>query len=145
MTEEIMRVEGLIKHFFTKQGTVRAVDKVSFSIFQGETLGLVGESGSGKTTVAHTLIGIYEPTGGKAYFKDQSLGKDYSGRSKNLKKEIRIVFQDPGSSLNPRWSIKQILELPLKVHGTPVNRDQMERIAELLNMVELPPEEYLYT
>ena len=144
MAEEIVRIEGLIKYFFTKQGIVRAVDNVSFSIFQGETLGLVGESGSGKTTVAHTLGGIYKATGGKAFFKDQSLNKDYSGRSKTLKKEIRIVFQDPGSSLNPRWSIKQILELPLKVHGTSGNKDRMGVIIELLRMVELPPEEYLY-
>jgi peptide/nickel transport system ATP-binding protein len=144
MPKDILWVDHLIKYFFTKQGTVRAVDNVSFSIKEGETFGLVGESGSGKTTVAHTLVGIYRPTGGQAFFRGQSIGEDYSKRSKTLKKEIRIVFQDPGSSLNPRWSIKQILELPLKVHGLTDNTNRIGRIVELLKMVELPPNEYLY-
>jgi peptide/nickel transport system ATP-binding protein len=142
MPEVLVRVDGLKKHFFTRQGIVRAVDNVSFSILEGETFGLVGESGSGKTTVAHTLVGIYKPTGGNAFFRNESLSVDYSRRSRSLKKNIRIVFQDPGSSLNPRWSIKQVLELPLRVHGTSGNRDKM--ITELLRMVELPPEEYIY-
>ncbi len=116
MLEEILTVHDLRKYFHTRQGTVRAVDKVSFSVNRGETLGLVGESGSGKTTVAHTLVGIYQPTGGSALFKGQSINEVCGKRSRALKKEIRIVFQDPGSSLNPRWSIRQILELPLKVH-----------------------------
>ncbi|MBN2324761.1 MAG: ABC transporter ATP-binding protein [Spirochaetes bacterium] len=144
MNEDILRVKGLVKHFFTRLGTVRAVDNVSFAIRRGETFGLVGESGSGKTTVAHTLVGIYKPTGGEAYFRDQSLGEDFSHRSKALKKNIRIVFQDPGSSLNPRWSIKQILELPLRIHRTSYGKNHVEAVSELLRMVELPPEEYLY-
>jgi peptide/nickel transport system ATP-binding protein len=144
MPEALVRVDSLKKHFFTRQGIVRAVDDVSFSILQGETFGLVGESGSGKTTVAHTLVGIYNPTGGNAFFRNESLSVDYSRRSRSLKKNIRIVFQDPGSSLNPRWSIKQVLELPLRVHGTSGTRDKMKMITELLRMVELPPEEYIY-
>jgi peptide/nickel transport system ATP-binding protein len=144
LPEEILAVEDLKKFFPTKQGTVRAVDTVSFSVNQGETLGLVGESGSGKTTVAHTIVGIYEPTEGRAFFKGQSISKVFSQRPKTLKREIRIVFQDPGSSLNPRRSIKQILELPLNVHRTSSNRGRSERVMELLRMVELPPEDYMY-
>lgn len=144
MSHEILKVEDLKKYFFTRRGTVKAVDTVSFSVKQGETFGLVGESGSGKTTVAHTLVGIYQPTQGKVFFKEQSITEAYNRRSMALKKEIRIVFQDPGSSLNPRWNIKQILELPLKVHHLYNGRARMERIMELLRMVELPPEEYLY-
>lgn len=144
MLEEILTVHDLRKYFRTRQGTVRAVDKISFSVNRGETLGLVGESGSGKTTVAHTLVGIYRPTGGSAIFKGQSINKVCGERSRALKKEIRIVFQDPGSSLNPRWSIRQILELPLKVHRLHCGADRMDRMVELLRMVELPPEEYLY-
>ena len=145
MPENILTVEELKKYFFTKQGTVRAVDTVSFSVKEGETFGLVGESGSGKTTIAHTLVGIYQPTGGNAYFKDQDISVVSSRRPKTLKRDIRIVFQDPGSSLNPRWSIKQILYLPLKVHRIYSNNiDRIERIKELLMMVELPPEEYMY-
>jgi len=144
LSEEILTVENLKKYFVTKQGTVRAVDKVSFSVKQGETCGLVGESGSGKTTIAHTLVGIYEPTEGRALFKGQNISKVFNQRPKALKKEIRIVFQDPGSSLNPRRSIKQILELPLKVHRICNDGDRVERVMELLRMVELPPEDYMY-
>jgi len=72
LSEEILTVENLKKYFVTKQGTVRAVDKVSFSVKQGETCGLVGESGSGKTTIAHTIIGIYEPTDGRALLRDRT-------------------------------------------------------------------------
>ncbi|MFQ6065673.1 MAG: ABC transporter ATP-binding protein [bacterium] len=144
LSEEILTVEGLKKFFVTKQGTVRAVNSVSFSVRQGEICGLVGESGSGKTTVAHTLVGIYAPTGGRVFFKGQSIGSLFNERAKSLKKDIRIVFQDPGSSLNPRRNIKQILELPLKVHGICGNNDRMERVMELLRMVELPPEDYMY-
>jgi len=144
MKGPILTVENLKKYFFTKQGTVKAVDRVSFSVIQGETFGLVGESGSGKTTIAHTIVGIYAPSGGAALFKGKNIGVDSSRRSIDLKKDIRIVFQDPGSSLNPRWSIKQILDLPLRVHSANAGPERLERVRELLSMVELPPEEYLY-
>jgi peptide/nickel transport system ATP-binding protein len=121
------------------------VDEVSFSVREGETFGLVGESGSGKTTVAHTLIGIYQPTSGKALFKGQDIGVASRRRPMSLKRDMRIVFQDPGSSLNPRWSIRETLDLPLKVHRIGGNASgRLKRIRELLAMVELPPDEYLY-
>lgn len=138
MTEEILTVKDLKKYFLTSRGTVKAVDGVTFSIKEGETLGLVGESGSGKSTVAYTLVGIYQPTAGEIVFKGQDIGKDFSKRLKPLKKDIQIVFQDPGSSLNPRRSIKQILELPLKVHHISGNRGRMKQVVKLLEMVELP-------
>jgi peptide/nickel transport system ATP-binding protein len=135
---EIMAVRDLKKHFITGKGTVRAVDGVSFSILERETLGLVGESGSGKSTVAYTVMGIYPPTGGRILFKGNDISNEARGRSKAVKKEIQIVFQDPGSSLNARRSIRQIMELPLKVHGTVERKRRDERIVELLGMVELP-------
>jgi len=145
LPKDIVTVERLRKYFSTKQGTVRAVDEVSFSIREGETFGLVGESGSGKTTVAHTLVGIYQPTSGTALFKGQDIGLVSRRRPMSLKRDIRIVFQDPGSSLNPRWSIKETLNLPLRVHRIRSSAaDRLKRIRELLSMVELPPEEYLY-
>jgi peptide/nickel transport system ATP-binding protein len=145
LPKDIVTVEELKKYFPTKAGTVRAVDTVSFSLRRGETLGLVGESGSGKTTVAHTLVGIYKPTAGRIFFRGQDIGLISSRRPIDLKRDIRIVFQDPGSSLNPSWSIKETLSLPLKVHricGS--NAERLERVKELLAMVDLPPEEYLY-
>jgi len=138
VTEEILTVKDLKKYFLTSRGTVKAVDGVTFSIKEGEMLGLVGESGSGKSTVAYTLVGIYQPTAGEITFKGQDIGKDFSKRLKPLKKDIQIVFQDPGSSLNPRRSIKQILELPLKVHHISSNKGIIEQVAKLLEMVELP-------
>lgn len=121
--------------------TVKAVDGVSFAINEGEAFGLVGESGSGKSTVAYTTVGMYAPTAGRIEFKGQNL---YQGgvRPKNLKKEIQIVFQDPGSSLNPRHTIRQILELPLKIHRPEIH-NRLAEMERLLSMVELPLD-YLY-
>ncbi|MGQ9477459.1 MAG: ATP-binding cassette domain-containing protein, partial [Candidatus Bipolaricaulia bacterium] len=143
LAEEILKVNALKKYFRTSRGTVRAVDGVSFTIEEGETLGLVGESGSGKSTVAYVIMGIYPPTAGQILFRDRDIGKEARKRPKALKKEIQIVFQDPGSSLNPRRTIKQIIELPLKVHGLSRNMDRTEQVIRLLEMVELPID-YLY-
>jgi len=137
--EIILDVQNLKKYFSTSQGIVKAVDDVSFSVRYGETFGLVGESGSGKSTTAYTIIGIYEPSSGVIYFKRNKITTGVKRRSEGIKKELQIVFQDPGSSLNPRKNIKQILELPLKVHGL-AKEDSTEKIVELLNMVELPSE-----
>ncbi|MFQ5795175.1 MAG: ABC transporter ATP-binding protein [Candidatus Bipolaricaulia bacterium] len=146
MTDAILAVKDLKRYFDTPQGTVRAVNGVSFSVRIGETFGLVGESGSGKSTVAYTIAGMHRPTEGEIVFKGRNISQ-IRNRSKSLRKEIRIVFQDPGSSLNPKRSIKQSLELPLKVHGIDGSdsnrRDRTERVIELLDMVELPAD-YAY-
>jgi len=143
MQQGLLEVQELKKYFVTSQGTVRAVDEVSFSLQEGETLGLVGESGSGKSTTAYTVIGIYAPTAGKILFRGKDISRPVGRRPKALKRAIQIVFQDPGTSLNPRRSIGQILELPLKVHGIGIRRDRRERVVELLRLVELP-EDYIY-
>ena len=141
MSDEILVVKDLKKWFKTDEGTVRAVDGVSFTINKGETFGLVGESGSGKSTTAYTLMGIYTPTDGEIIYKGKSITMGVKKRPLALKKEMQMVFQDPGSSLNPKSSIEQIIELPLKVHGI-AKDERRKRVIELLNMVELP-EEYL--
>jgi len=143
LAEEILTVKNLKKYFITAQGTVRAVDGVSFSVKSGETFGLVGESGSGKSTVAYTVMGIYNPTSGEILFKGVNISQGINKRPKSLKKELQIVFQDPGSSLNPKRTIQQTLELPLKVHGSSGTEDCTSRVIELLRMVELPAE-YMY-
>jgi peptide/nickel transport system ATP-binding protein len=140
---EILTVTDLKKYFVIGHKakrvpvTVKAVDGISFSLQEGETLGLVGESGSGKSTVAYTVIGMYHPKEGTVAFdgKDLFAAKE---RPLSLRKEIQIVFQDPGSSLNPRQNVKQILELPLRIHRPEVNR--LEQIIYLLEMVGLPPD-----
>ncbi|WP_454940028.1 ABC transporter ATP-binding protein [Evtepia sp.] len=121
---------------------VKAVDNVSLEVHRGEVIGLVGESGSGKSTIAYSIIGMYEPTDGEILFEGQKIGRKH--RSMQMKKDMQIVFQDPGSSLNPHQSIAEILELPLKVHKIgKTHAERMERVKELLTMVELP-EHYMY-
>lgn len=141
MARELLVVNNLKKHFLLGTGSVvRAVDGVSFSVREGETLGLVGESGSGKSTVAYTVVGMYEPTSGKILFRGSDLGRSARQRTLEQKGRIQIVFQDPGSSLNPRRTVGQTLGMPLVVHGiakTPAERSR--RIGELLKMVGLSP------
>ena len=138
MDSIVVRAHNLKKHFHTKRGIVRAADGVSFTISEQETLGLVGESGSGKSTVAYTVMGIYPATSGELVFKDQDITGAIKKRSKALKQDIQIVFQDPGSSLHPRRTIRQILELPLRVHDTVSKKERVDRVAKLMELVELP-------
>jgi len=140
LTEPLLVVENLSKYFKTDLGLVKAVDGISFTIERGETFGLVGESGSGKSTTAFTVMGVYAPTGGRIFFKGAEVSLTrVTKRPKSIKKEMQMVFQDPGSSLNPRQSIKQILELPLKVYNI-AEEKRREKIIELLEKVELPRE-----
>jgi peptide/nickel transport system ATP-binding protein len=149
MTRDILTVSDLKKHFVIGQRgllkrepiTVKAVDGVSFSVREGETFGLVGESGSGKSTVAYITVGMYQPTSGTLQFRDQNLFANGNQRPLSLKKEIQIVFQDPGSSLNPRRTVQQILELPLRIHRP--GKNYIHEVIRLLEMVDLPPD-YLY-
>jgi len=145
---EILKIEKLKKYFHigkNKKGPiyVRAVDGVDLNIKYGETLGLVGESGSGKSTIAYTVVGMYHPTSGQILFKGKNIGVEASRRSLSSKKEIQIVFQDPGSSLNPRQTIEQILALPFRIHTQTPKRQLREKIVELLEKVALSPD-YLY-
>jgi len=148
INNEILKIKKMKKYFHIgkdKKGPiyVRAVDGVDINIKYGETLGLVGESGSGKSTIAYTVVGMYPPTSGQIMFKGKNIGIKASRRSLSLKKEIQIVFQDPGSSLNPRQTIEQILALPFRIHTTIPRRQFREKMVELLEKVELSPD-YLY-
>ncbi|MDH4208851.1 MAG: ABC transporter ATP-binding protein [Anaerolineae bacterium] len=144
MSGELLTITDLKKHFVVGHRgilarepiTVKAVDGISFEVREGETFGLVGESGSGKSTVAYTVVGMYQPTAGDIAFRGQSMYGRGRKRRSDLRKEIQIVFQDPGSSLNPRRTIKDIVGFPLRLYGS--NGDLQTRILELLQMVELP-------
>lgn len=146
MSDSILTVSELKKHFvIDHEGTIRrtpvtvkAVDGISFELKEGETFGLVGESGSGKSTVAYITVGMYHPTSGSIVFRGEDLFANPKGRPMAFKKEIQIVFQDPGSSLNPRRTIKSILDLPLSIHQP--EKDRTREVLRILNMVELPPE-----
>lgn len=147
VNNNVLVAKNLVKHFpinlsgiFKKKWiVVKAVDGINFSVKQGECFGLVGESGSGKSTTAYMMVGSYEPTSGSLVFKGEDIARPAVKRPMHLKKNIQIVFQDPGSSLNPRRNIQSILEMPLRVHNMIKKGDSIEkRVVDLLDMVELP-------
>lgn len=134
----ILNVSNLRKYFNTVEGIVRAVDGISFNVKYGETLALVGESGSGKTTTGHVIMGFYPPDGGKIYYKGRyDLSSPMKKRPLELKRDIQIVFQDPGTSLNPKRMVKDIISLPLMIYKAVEKNRIYERIAELLEYVGL--------
>lgn len=150
--KKIVEIKNLKMHFPVKKGSfsresgwVHAVDGVSFDIYEGETLGLVGESGSGKTTIGRTLMRVYDPTEGEMIYHRESgesvdLAKAGKQQLRNTRKEIRMVFQDPFASLNPRMSLRDIVAEPLRGFGTTGKGSMNKQIADLLTRVGLRPE-----
>jgi len=138
MSQPILSAHKLTRYFQTNKGVIKAVEAVDFEMQEGEVLGIVGESGSGKTTIGNMIIGIYPPTSGTLTYKGEDLSRSASRRSKELKRDIQMVFQNPASSLNPKRTVRQAIEVPLKVHKTEVPIAQ--RVNELLKLVELPLE-----
>ena len=137
-----MTVQHVTKHFPLKggRGTVQAVEDVSFTLKNGETLGIVGESGCGKSTLARVLLRLIEPSSGKIYLEGTDLGKLSPASLRAKRKEMQIIFQDSYASLDTRQKIGNIIAEPLVVHrmGSKIKRRQ--RVAELLDMVGLEPD-----
>jgi len=131
------RLFGSTKEF------MKAVDDVSFELYEGETLGLVGESGCGKSTLGRSILQLIEPTAGNVLFKGENLEKASKERLRSLRKDMQIIFQDPYSSLNPRMTIGQAIGEPLEVHSLVKNkRDKKEKVIEMLAKVNLSPDHY---
>ncbi|MBQ2270582.1 MAG: ABC transporter ATP-binding protein [Firmicutes bacterium] len=139
MSEKLLEVTGLKKYFTVgRNQTLKAVDGVSFSIEKGKTLGLVGESGCGKTTVGRTLLRIYEPDGGKILFNGQDISRVSKKESKELTKKMQMIFQDPYASLNPFFTVGEIVAEGLEIHKIcKTKKEEKERVEELLTMVGL--------
>ncbi|HRW72344.1 MAG TPA: ATP-binding cassette domain-containing protein [Ottowia sp.] len=147
----LVRAEGLAKTFDVSppwlnrvlerkpRQLLHAVDEASFSIQKGQTLALVGESGCGKSTVARLLVGLYQPTRGSFFFRDQDAHAVFAGRGgHHLRRSIQMIFQDPYASLNPRWRVADIIAEPLHEHGMASSKaEAQERVGELLQSVGL--------
>lgn len=144
----LIEVTDLRKHFPIRKGIlgrtvghVHAVDGVSFTINESETLGLVGESGCGKTTVGRTILRLIEPTSGQIKLRGQDIGGLSKKELQPLRRQMQIVFQDPFSSLNPRIKVGKIVEEPLRVHNVGDAAERDERVATLFRLVGLRPEQ----
>ncbi len=148
MAEPLVRVKNLKKYFPIHGGVlggviawVKAVDDVSFDIYEGETLGLVGESGSGKTTAGKTILQLYRPTDGEVYFEGKLINNLKGEELRKLRRNMQIIFQDPYGSLNPRMPISEIIGEPLVVHRLIKSRKEMlDRVVEVMELVGLRPE-----
>jgi len=142
----LLRVEELMMHFpiyrgvFQRQvGAVRAVDGVSFDVKRGETLGLVGESGCGKSTAGRTILQLYKPTAGNVTFDGKNLVKLKGEEMRQMRRKMQMIFQDPYASLNPRMTVGQLVGEPLMVHNVATGAEINERVAHLLELVNLNP------
>jgi len=145
MTEPLLRVRDLVKHFPIKGGLLRreldrvhAVDGVSFDLAAGETLGVVGESGCGKSTTGRCILRLIEPTSGQVWFEGKSVTRAGREELRALARDMQIIFQDPYASLNPRMTVGAIIGEALIIHKlTKTAREHEERIVELLETVGL--------
>ena len=144
---DLIQVRDLQMHFpvtkgiiFQRQvGAVKAVDGVSFSIKQGETLGLVGESGCGKSTTGRAILQLYRPTAGEVLFQGQDLVKLRGEDMRRMRRKVQMIFQDPYASLNPRMTVGDIVGEPIRVHNLRQGKAVRERVQELLQLVGLNP------
>ena len=126
--------------FQKKIADIKAVDDISFTIKQGETLGLVGESGCGKTTTGRCILQLYKPTSGEVKFKGQELTSMNNSDMRQMRREMQVIFQDPYGSLNPRMTCGDIIGEPLTVHKlTSSKGEYRDRVSELLTTVGLSP------
>ena len=142
--EPLLHVENLKQHFrISRKYTTKAVDGISFDIYEGETYGLVGESGSGKSTTGRSIIRLYEPTDGKIIFD----GHDISGKlsredEKYLRTNMQMIFQDPMACLNPRKKVSQIIAEGLEIHHICNSREEINaKVDEVLDRVGLSKEQ----
>lgn len=144
----LLKVDNLKMHFPITRGIViqrqvgaiKAVDGITFDLYEGETLGLVGESGCGKSTTGRAILQLYRPTEGSVKFEDAELTETKGEALRKMRRRMQMIFQDPYASLNPRMTVGSIIGEPLEVHSIGSNKkDRQERVQELLKTVGLNP------
>ena len=148
MSEPILKLEGLKKHFntttggaFNKQKAVlKAVDGIDLEVAPGETIGLVGESGCGKTTAGRTILKLYEPTEGKIIFEGEDISKLSQAKMKPYRRQMQMIFQDPFASLNPRQTIGTIIANMFEIQGINPTGGVENEVRALMERVGLNPE-----
>ncbi len=138
-SKNLIEVKNLKKYFQTPRGLLHAVDNVTFNIEKGKTIGIVGESGCGKSTLGKTLMRLHQPTAGEVMFKDADIAniplKEFK---KKYRANIQMIFQDPYASLDPRMSILQLIEEPIKVNNKSLSKAQVtEKAREMMELVGL--------
>src|SRR5215216_7563226 len=146
-SDALLSVRNLVMHFPLTQGiifqrkvgAVQAVDGVSFEVTRGETLGLVGESGCGKSTTGRTILQLYKPTAGEVTFDGVNLVTLKGEHMRQMRRKIQMIFQDPYASLNPRMTVGQLVGEPMIVHNVATGAEINERVAHLLELVNLNP------
>jgi oligopeptide transport system ATP-binding protein len=145
MSTPLLEVRNLKKHFKVRserggKKVVKAVDGVSLSVAAGKTLGLVGESGCGKSTTGRTIMRLIEPTAGEIFYQGKDVCKMNARELKAFRKEVQFIFQDPYASLNPRFTVGELVGEPLAIHKIGKKKERIERVKELLDIVGLNPE-----
>jgi oligopeptide transport system ATP-binding protein len=145
--KKLLEVKELKMHFpltqgiiFQRQvGAVKAVDGISFDVYEGETLGLVGESGCGKSTTGRAILQLYKPTAGEVNFDGQNLVELDGGAMRRMRRHLQMIFQDPYASLNPRMTVGSIISEPMQIHNLVPKNQRNQRVQELLETVGLNP------
>lgn len=138
MGKTLLEVKDLKKYFKTSRGMLHAVDGVSFSIEQGKTLGIVGESGCGKSTTGRSILRLIEPTSGEILFEGKDITKCTKEEMRALRKDMQLIFQDPFSSLDPRYTVNQLIREPIVQNKLLTDKDAIdERVLELMETVGL--------
>ncbi|WP_042693285.1 ATP-binding cassette domain-containing protein, partial [Azospirillum sp. B506] len=139
-TAPVLSVRGLSVDYATARGVVHALDDVSFELASGETLGIVGESGCGKSTLARAVVRLVTPSAGTIRLGEEDITHASQRQLRGARRDIQMVLQDPAASLDPRWTVGELLAEPLAIHRIGCRADRRERVADLLRRVGLPPE-----
>jgi len=138
MSEVILEVKNLKKHFKTPKGMLHAVDGVNFTIEKGKTLGIVGESGCGKSTTGRAVLRLFEVTDGEVIFRGKNIAHLSKKEMRKIREDMQIIFQDPFASLNPRMTVSEIIGEPLLIHKLVNNKTELsEKVKELMDLVGL--------